>query len=248
MKVSTEQKFKTGVFVAVSLALLLLLIFLIGKQQQLFGNTFHVFAEFRNVAGTTEGNFVRFNGINIGTVESVRIMNDSTVRLKLTLRDEVHPFIKSDAIASIGSDGLMGDKLVLLSPGDDSSVVVTDGALIASAEPMDMDKVMNNLSIISENAAELTDGLASIVGRIDNGEGSLGRLLSDDKLARKLEGTIDQTKQTVGTIRKTANTANETLEAAQGTIFLRGHFKRKERQRIKDSIAQAKAQDPQDNR
>ncbi|KIC91371.1 MlaD family protein [Flavihumibacter sp. ZG627] len=242
MKISTEQKIKTGTFVAVSLGLLLVLIFLIGKQQNLFGNKINVFADFKNIAGTREGNYVRFAGINIGTVDQIRIINDTTVRLMLTLEKEMQPYIKADAVASIGSDGLMGDKLIMISPGDSATVPVKDGAVIQSVNPMDMDKVMNNISLISENAADLTDGLANIVGRIDDGEGSLGRLLNDDKLAVKLEGAIDQTKQTVGTIKKTASTANETLEAAQGSFLLRGHFKRKERQRIKDSIANAKEQ------
>ena len=73
MKISTEQKIKTGTFVAVSLGLLLVLIFLIGKQQNLFGNKINVFDDFKNIAGTREGNYVRFAGINIGTVDQIRI-------------------------------------------------------------------------------------------------------------------------------------------------------------------------------
>jgi phospholipid/cholesterol/gamma-HCH transport system substrate-binding protein len=239
MNTTIGQKTKTGLFVIISLALLLGLIFFIGKQKKLFGDTFMVYADFKNISGTREGNFVRFAGINIGTVEGIRIINDTSVELSLSIEKKIQPFIKSDAVASIGSDGLMGDKLVLIAPGTNTSPVAKNGARLLSTNPVDVDKIMNNISKISANASVVTDGLADIVEKINSGKGTVGRLLADNKLADRLENTIETAKETAASINKTSVAANETLQAAKGNFLLRGYFKKKEKQRIKDSTKKA---------
>jgi phospholipid/cholesterol/gamma-HCH transport system substrate-binding protein len=241
MNITPTQKIKTGGFVLASLFLLCLIIYVIGKQKKLFGNVFSVYTNFKNVAGTREGNFVRFAGINIGTVDNIALINDTTVRLLLSLDKSVQAHLKNDAIATIGSDGLMGDKLIIIHPGrgGDSSTPLKNGETLASVNPVDVDRIMNNLGRVSANAESITTGLASIVEKINNGEGSLGKMLNDDKMARKLEGTIDKASATVTSIKKTANSVNDNMEAAKSSILLRGYFRKKERKRIKDSIDNA---------
>ena len=239
MNTTIGQKAKTGLFVIISLVLLLGLIFFIGKQKKLFGDTFTVYAEFKNISGTQEGNFVRFAGINIGTVEGIRIVNDTSVELSLSIEKKIQPFIKSDAIASIGSDGLMGDKLILIAPGTGTSPVAKNGSKLLSSNPVDIDKIMNNISKISANASVVTDGLADIVAKINSGKGTVGRLLADNKLADRLESTIVTAQKTAASINKTSTSADETLQAAKGNFLLRGYFKKKEKQRIKDSTEKA---------
>lgn len=239
MNTTIGQKVKTGLFVIICLAMLLGLIFFIGKQKKLFGDTFIVYADFKNISGTREGNFVRFAGINIGTVESISITSDTCVQLTLSIEKKIQPFIKTDAVASIGSDGLMGDKLILIAPGTSTSPVAKNGAKLLSTNPVDFDKIMNNISKISANASVVTDGLADIVEKINSGKGTVGRLLADNKLADNLESTIATAKQTAASINKTSNAANETLKAAKGNFLLRGYFKKKEKQRIKDSTKKA---------
>jgi phospholipid/cholesterol/gamma-HCH transport system substrate-binding protein len=239
MNITVAQKVKTGIFVVISLALLLALVFLIGKHQNLFGSTFYAHANFKNIAGLKEGNFVRFAGIDIGTVDNIAVVNDTTVRVVLSLRKNIQPYIKEDAIASIGSDGLMGDKLIMIAPGS-SANTVKDGGVLKASNPVDIDRVMNNLTRISDNAEAITGGLANIVSRINNGEGTIGRLVADDKLADRMEATLQKTTETVGTIKKTANSVNDNMEAAKSSFLLRGYFKKKERKRIKDSIDNAK--------
>ena len=201
MNTTIAQKIKTGLFVIISLALLLGLIFFIGKQKKLFGNNFVVYADFKNISGAREGNFVRFAGINIGTVEGIRIINDTSVQLSLSIEKEIQPFIKTDAVASIGSDGLMGDKLILIAPGTGTSPVAKNGSKLLSSNPVDIDKIMNNISKISANASVVTDGLADIVAKINSGKGTVGRLLADNKLADRLESTIVTAQKTAASIK-----------------------------------------------
>ncbi len=239
MNIPAAQKTKTGIFVVISILLLLGLIFLIGKQKNLFSSTFIVYADFNNIGGTKEGNFVRFAGINIGTVETINIINDTTVRLALSLEKKIQPYIKTDAMATIGSDGLMGDKLILIAPGSDSAPLVKNGGRLLSTNPLNVDKLMTNLAKISQNATVLTEGLAGIVTKINEGKGTIGRLLTNDNLAKKMESTITTANETASSITKTANSVNENMQAVKGNFLLRGYFKKKEKKRIKDSTEKA---------
>src|SRR5450432_3556916 len=239
MNITVSQKIKTGAFVLLSLFLLLLIIFLIGRQKNMFGGTFSVYAHFKNISGLKEGNYVRYAGINAGNVDGIRIINDTTVVVMMILQKQIRPFIKQDATASIGSDGLMGDKLVVISPGSYTSPLVKEGGQVKASNPVDIDRIVNNLSKISDNAQALTGSLASVMTKINNGEGSFGRLINDDRLVKNLEGTLSSAQQTVGTVQKTAANATETMEAAKHSFLLRGYFKRKERKRIKDSTENA---------
>src|SRR5580704_8360882 len=136
MKPSVSEKIKTGAFVAVSLLILLVIIVLIGKQQKLFSKNFTMRANFRNVNGLIIGNYVRFGGINVGIVDNIIIKNDTTIQVDLRLEDKVKPYLRTDALASISSDGLMGDKLIQIFPGSDSTPLLGEGGQLKSIEPM----------------------------------------------------------------------------------------------------------------
>ena len=202
MKISGAQKIKTGAFVLLSLLLLLAFVFLIGRQKNMFASTYTVYASFKNISGLKEGNYVRYAGINVGNVDNISILNDTTVLVMLMLQKKIQPHIKEDATASIGSDGLMGDKLIAISPGSYTSPVVKDGGKLRAANPVDVDRIVNNLSKISDNAEVLTGSLASVMTKINNGEGSFGRLINSDKLVKNMEGTLSSAQQTVSTVKK----------------------------------------------
>jgi phospholipid/cholesterol/gamma-HCH transport system substrate-binding protein len=110
------QKFKIrlGLFVAGGLALFIFAIFIIGKQKNLFNPVFEISSKFYNVSGLQVGNNVRFSGINVGTVDDISILNDSTVQVKLLVKENVRRFIKTDCVVAIGSEGLIGDRLVII--------------------------------------------------------------------------------------------------------------------------------------
>lgn len=237
MKTTPSQKIKIGLFTLAGLIILLLGIFLIGNQKSYFSSTFHVHGIFKNVNGLMVGNNVRFAGINVGVVEGINIVNDSSVRVDLDLNNSVKKFVKTDCKLSIGSDGLMGDKLVIITPGgiSDSSKEVTEGNQLTAVNPVDVDKVIAKLTKVADNAESLTSGLSSIVSKINSGKGSIGRLLNNDAVARNLEGTISKARQTVKTVHATTATLNEDLKAAQSNFLLRGFFKKKQKAK-RDSL------------
>jgi phospholipid/cholesterol/gamma-HCH transport system substrate-binding protein len=242
MKATASQKIKIGIFTFVGLLVLVLIVFFIGNKKNLFSSTFGIYGTFKNVNGLQVGNNVRFAGINVGVVQNITIVTDSSVRVDLTLNDEVKKFIKTDSKISIGSDGLMGDKLVVIAPGGiKSTTPVSAGGQLASIPPLDVDKIINKLTKVADNAETLTSGLSEIIAKVNSGKGSIGRLLNNDKLSRDLEGTVRQAKTTMANVHATTTTLNTDLKAAQSNFLLKGFFNKKKKKAQQDSIKKAKA-------
>ena len=230
MKTTSSQKLKIGLFTFVGLLVLIAAIFFIGNQKSLFSSTIKLSGKFKNVNGLQVGNNVRFAGINVGVVNDINIVNDTTVQVVLTINDDVKKFIKKDAKMSIGSDGLMGDKLVVLMPGGaNTTTMVNNGDQIGSVNPVDVDKIIAKFTKMADNAGSLIDGLSQIVAKVNGGKGSIGRLLNNDKMAREMEKTVAQAKTTMQNVHKTTNTLNEDLTAAQHNFLLKGFFNKKKK-------------------
>ena len=117
MKKDTSNKMRLGIFISVGILIFTVAIYFIGERQQLFRNTLHLSGVFKDVAGLQIGNNVRLSGINVGTVDDISIISDTTVKVEILIDKEAQKFIKKDAIASIGSEGLMGNKALVISPG-----------------------------------------------------------------------------------------------------------------------------------
>ena len=200
MKTTTSQKVKIGVFTALGILILVIGIFVIGKKQNLFGDTFHIYGTFNNVGGLQEGNNIRFAGINVGTVEDISIISDSLIRVDMVLQSKIKPFLKSTSFASIGSDGLMGDKLVTISAGAANNVLLSNGGKIITVNPLDFDKSISKLTNVAANAEIISAELAAISVQLREGKGSLGRLLYRDDLSIGLEGTINNARNMTGSL------------------------------------------------
>jgi phospholipid/cholesterol/gamma-HCH transport system substrate-binding protein len=234
------QKFKIrlGLFVAGGLALFVVAIFLIGKQKNLFNPVFELTATFNNVSGLQVGNNVRLTGINVGTVDNISIINDSTVKVDMLIRKEVRQFIKSDCIVAIGSEGLIGDRLLVITRGSPEAAVVTEGQHLASSEPVETDAIMASLQVTAGNAEIISAQLAEIMYNINSGNGTLGRLIQDSTIAENLS-------QTMYNLKTSSKGLDENMEAAKHNFLLKGYFNKKEKA-VQDSLEQLKkAEDKQ---
>ena len=215
-------KFRLGLFIITGLALFVLGIFIIGKQKNLFNPVFSLKANFHNVSGLQVGNTVRFSGINIGTVDNIRIVNDSTVKVEMLIKKEVQKFIKTDSQAAIGSEGIIGDKVVVITQGFLSNKIIKSGQIITSVEPIETDAIMRSLKITADNAALASNDIVGIVAKINKGEGTLGRLIQDKSMANNID-------QTIVNLKKSSKSLDENMEAAKHNFLLRGYFKKKEK-------------------
>lgn len=181
---------KLGMFVIVGIVLFIITIYFVGKQQNLFGSTIYLKSQFKTVSGLKVGNNVRFSGINVGTVDEIHLVTDSTVVVILVLQKDVQKFIKTDAIASIGSDGLMGDKVLTISPGTSSNKMVQEDDFIASKATVEMEDLMKSVKTSVDNAGLITGELAKFTLSMNNGNGTLSRLMNDKELANSLNKTL----------------------------------------------------------
>ncbi|WP_017730452.1 MlaD family protein [Nafulsella turpanensis] len=186
---------KLGIFVLVSLILFLIGIFFIGNARDLFNPTIEIHTAFKDVGGLTRGNNVWLSGVKIGTVREVRIASDSIVAVTLGIRENDRRFINEDALATIGSDGLIGNTIVVIKPGQMRDPI-DDGDTIASFSEASAQDIMNMLEETGQNALIITEELQEIARQINSGEGTIGRLLKSPELAESLEETVISLEKT----------------------------------------------------
>ncbi|MES2645275.1 MAG: MlaD family protein [Bacteroidota bacterium] len=190
METGTGHKIKVGVFTLVGILLFIVGIFIIGSKKHMFSDTFDIHGNFKNVGGLAIGNNIRFAGITVGTVEKITIVSDTVVRVDMRMKEEVQQFLKADVKATIGSDGLMGDKLITIIPGSvNEKSFLSDGSQIKTEDPVDFDKIMGKFTTVASNAEVITGELAGMALQISKGDGTIGRLLYSSQLSKSLEGT-----------------------------------------------------------
>lgn len=216
------QKFKIrlGLFVAGGFTLFLLAVFIIGKQKNLFNPVFKLSTTFYNVSGLQVGNNVRFSGINVGVVDNINIINDSTVKVDMLIKKDVWKFIKSDCDVSIGSEGLIGDKLLVISQGDYNSPLAKENQLLESNEPVETEAIMASIVVTTANVEVITDQLAKVMTKINSGNGTLGRLIQDSTIAENLN-------QTIVNLKKSSKGLDENMNAVKHNFLLKGFFNKK---------------------
>jgi phospholipid/cholesterol/gamma-HCH transport system substrate-binding protein len=214
------QKFKIrlGLFVAGGLALFVIAIFIIGKQKNLFNPVFKLTATFYNVSGLQVGNNIRFTGINVGTVDNINIINDSMVRVEMLIKKDVKQFIKSDCVVAIGSEGLIGDRLLVITQGSSDAAPAKEGQEISSVEPIETDAIMASLQGTASNAEIITQELAEVMIKINSGKGTLGRLIHDSTIAKNLYETIENLKETSIGLDETMGAVRQDVSSITGSL------------------------------
>jgi len=217
---SQNFKVKLGLFIIGGIAIFFLAIFIIGKQKNMFDPVFKLRTTFYNVSGLQVGNNVRFSGVNIGTVDQIRIINDTTVLVEMLIKMNLLPFIKTDCEVGIGSEGLIGDKLLIISQGSYEAAIVKKGQRLNSSEPVEIDGIISSLQITANNAEIISQNLAEIMQKINNGNGTLGRLITDTSIAENLDKTVEN-------LRKGSKGLDDNMQAVKGNILFKGYYKRK---------------------
>jgi phospholipid/cholesterol/gamma-HCH transport system substrate-binding protein len=191
MEKSTGRTIRLGIMVITGSLLFTIAVYLIGQKQDMFSNTFQLRVIFSNVNGLQPGNNVRFSGINVGSVMSVTIQNDSTIEVVMRVREDVRPFIKSNALVTIGTDGLMGNMIINITPGKGNAPIVDNDELLQSYSRVKTDDILKTLNMTNENAAILTRSLLDVVENIQHGKGTLSYLVYDTMLRINLFQSID---------------------------------------------------------
>ena len=215
MKTSSSQKIKIGIFTIAGILLFVAGIFIIGSKKNMFSDTFSIYGTFKNVGGLAVGNNIRFAGITVGTVEEISMVSDTVVRVDMRMKANVKPFLKADAKATIGSDGLMGDKLVTIISGSASETkLLTDGSRIMTADPFDFDKIIAKFTNVANNAEIITGELAGMAVQIRKGDGTISKLLYTDDLSKSLTATAANAEHITGSLAG----ISDHIKSGQGSI------------------------------
>jgi phospholipid/cholesterol/gamma-HCH transport system substrate-binding protein len=190
---SAKSLLRVGVFVILGVAALVAAIFLVGNQEGLFHPTFHVSAYFKSVEGVRSGSAIRLAGVDIGVVDQVEVSaRDNTVCLDLKMNASARSFLKKDSYATIRPEGLVGSYYVDVTVGSREGEPIQDGDVLQSKEALRLSAVMDDAEDILGNIRRSSEELTKTLQAINEGKGTLGKLVVSDDVYRHLEHMSSQ--------------------------------------------------------
>jgi phospholipid/cholesterol/gamma-HCH transport system substrate-binding protein len=225
---------RLGAFLVVTLAILVAGVFIIGSKQYLFNSTYQVKAQFSNVAGLDVGADVRVGGVHSGVVHGIELPHKpgEQVTVVMELIRSTHEIIKQDSVATIETEGMLGNQYLAISFGSAGSANVRNGDTIASQQPLEMadllkkaDGILDSSQQVIQNTTLATANLNSITGKIDRGQGTVGALVNDRQLYNDLEHTTSAMRATMAQAQSGVTDFQENMEALKHNFLLRGYFK-----------------------
>ena len=188
---------KLGLFVLGGLLFLVLLLYMIGKNRSLFGSTYVLKARFENVQGLVAGNNVRFSGIQAGTVKRIKILSDTVIEVTMIVDTKMKPIIRKNAIVSIGTDGLVGNKVVNIVPAGSPGPLAEEGDILASKKSVNTDEMMQTLYKTNNDIADIAANLKTTVQQINNSS-ALWALLNDNSIPQDLRNSLTNIRLATG--------------------------------------------------
>lgn len=211
-----KRNIKLGAFVLGGVALFLISVFYLGRENNIFSKTFTVSAIFKNVEGLKDGDNVWLSGVKIGTVKKVSIISEGQVIVTMALKEKQNDFIKKDATANIGSDGLVGNKIVVIRPGS-ANETIHDNDTINSFSPTDTQELFNLAKEVGTDIKAITSDLKMTTAKINAGQGVIGELLNEGEMAKELRASMSAIRRASENATRATNEINKILtEINQG--------------------------------
>lgn len=189
MKEESLNRTKLGFFILTGTLLLILGLYYIGSQKNIFNRTIMVSTSFSNVNGLVPGNNVRFNGFNVGTVSKLVSTSDTVVKVEFTIEETIARLIPDNAVVSIGTDGLLGNKLLNITPSRLKAPPIKAGGTLPSMNPLELDNTLRSLSNTSSNLEVITGNLKTLSGDVSN-PNSLWGLLRDSSISKNVRSAL----------------------------------------------------------
>ena len=197
-----------GLFVAIGLVILVAGILVLGGQQNRFSKTVMVTTVFDDVSGLKAGNNVWFSGVKVGTIKSIRFKDLQYVEISMAIEESSRQFIRKDAVAEIGSESFIGNKLIVLKGGSNDVPPIEDGDVLKPVTAGGLDAMMATLQVNNENLVEITKNFGELSARLLRGEGTIGTLLNDSALALNVKQMIANLNQTTTNTAKASESLN----------------------------------------
>jgi phospholipid/cholesterol/gamma-HCH transport system substrate-binding protein len=188
---------KLGLFVLAGLLLLIFALYMIGRDSNLFGRNYELRARFDHVQGLTPGNNVRYAGIQVGTVRKVKILSDTLIEITMLIEEKMKPFIHKTDIVSISTDGLMGNKLINITPSRQNSPVAEDGDILVTKKIADTEEMLETLSKTNYNLALISEDIKQTVQRVNNSK-ALWAILDEPSLPGDIKKSLANIRNATG--------------------------------------------------
>lgn len=194
MKLDRISNVKLGLFVTAGFLFLIIMLYMIGRDQNLFSSNITVLARFSNAGGLIVGNNVRYSGIQVGTVKRVSLLNDSTIEVTMLIGKKYTPNIHKNAVASISTEGLIGNRIVNIFPGRGAAAEIEEGDYISTRRSVDTNEMLETLSVSNQNVAQISENLKTTVERINNSV-ALWKILNDESLPADIKASVQNIRQ-----------------------------------------------------
>jgi phospholipid/cholesterol/gamma-HCH transport system substrate-binding protein len=209
-----------GIFIFFGLAILVIAVLTMGGRKNAFEKTNTLNATFNDVSGLQKGNNVWFAGMKAGTVKNVELSGYGQIDVEMKIKKEMMDYIHRDAKIKIGSDGLIGNRIVIIYGGTESSFAVKNGDTLRSETPLNSAQMMNTLQESNQNLSEITSNLKSVSSKLADGEGTLGQLFTEDSLANSLKLTANTLRYASESVQLlTSNLATYTTKMQQKGVL-----------------------------
>ncbi len=220
MESEASRNVKLGIFVLSGLTLLIFSLYIIGKNKNIFESTISIHAKFYNTSGLMTGDNVRLMGINIGTVKKIELLSDTIVDVEMIINKNASSFIKNNSVAKIGTDGLMGNRLVNIEPVTENSELIEDGDQLPTYKAIETSEMLETLFATNENINAISFDIKEISAKI-NSENSMWNILSDTILRNDLKATIVSIKNTgnnTALLSKNLNEITHGIKSGKGVF------------------------------
>lgn len=213
-----RRKITVGIFIFIGLIIFVVGVFTLGSQKKAFIKSFGVNVIFNDIQGLKVGDNVWFSGVKIGTIKKIHFYGTSQVEVILSIEEEARKYIHKDATASISSDGLIGNKIIVLTGGSLKYPFIEDGDKVRVNTALSTDEIMQTLQVNNKNLVEITSNFKTLSGNLLAGKGTAGALLSDEKMADDLKAVVLNLQNTT----KAANQMAIQLNAFSRTLNTKG--------------------------
>lgn len=209
-----------GIFVFLGTLFLVLGILIIGNLNDTFKRKVEVITLFDDVGGLQVGNNIWFSGVKIGSISDLQFYAESKVKVAMKIDMKSQPFIKKDAFVKLGTDGLIGNKILIIYGGTPESRAVEFGDTLRVEKTFSSEEVLNTLQENNKNLFSITGDLKKITGKIANGEGSVGKLMNEEAVYTHLEAATQSLQNAAGQAQKLISSLNRFSEGLnkEGTL------------------------------
>ena len=211
---------RLGIFIFLGTVLMVLAIFLLGSKEKLFTSTIEIKAYFDQIEGLKSGAPVRLSGYDIGSVSSVSFANDASAKVEVKMRivNELKHLIKFDSEASIDTEGLVGKKIVAITPGSSDAAEVANGGVIKSKTPMNIAKIIEETESVMGYMKDLTKDFSEIFAKVNQGKGSIGKLVNDEQLYKSAVNVTQSADKSMNTITKRLDEISDIIVNTSGSL------------------------------